>query len=621
MSGNLGTVLIIFLFAFSWRILYIFIAKANDPLFFYPQMDPLYHHQMAISLLKGGWLAEGSFFRAPLYPYFLALIYKIFGINLLIPRIVQAFIGSGSCLLIYLIGKRLFSKKVGLISSLIAGLYPLVLYFDGELLLTNLLIFLILLGFYILLQERIFLSGLIFGFAAITRPNLLAFVIFLPLYFYLRKDKWLRKTAILFFGLILPIIPITIRNYIKDRDFVLIAWQGGINFYIGNNPKSDGITAVIPGTRGSWWGGFYDAKRIAEEELNRKLKPSQIDRYWFRKGIKFITKNPIPAFLLFLRKTYLFFGGYEISNNRDIYLFSQFTYLKYLLFNLPFFQFPFGLLFPLSLIGIYFSICRQKSVRITPYFLLYLFLITYSLSFIIFFATARYRMPLIPFLILFAVYALFELQKHLNFKLILIFLGFYLFFNADLYKISHPNLGQFYTTIAIAKKEAGELKEAYRWTMKALKEDSLWVEALNLLGVILNENGQTAEAEMVLKRSLQINPNLPETYHNLGNLYYRKGERDKAEDCYRKAIQLDPYAARSYNNLGNIYFEKGRLKEALMMYEKAFGLEPLYDGALFHSGLVYYYLGEKGKAFAIWKKVLEINPKNHLAKAALEQLR
>lgn len=582
-------------------------------------MDPLYHHQMAISILKGGWLAEACFFRAPLYPYFLALIYQIFGINLFVPRIVQALVGSSSCLLVYLIGKKIFSKKVGTIAGLVAGLYPLLIYFDGELLLTNLLIFLTLLGFYFFLKERIFLSGLLFGLAAITRPNILLFLFFL----FITKLKETKKLFPFFLAVILPIIPVTIRNYSRGKDFVLIAWQGGVNFYIGNNPESDGMTAIIPGTRGSWWGGIYDAQRIAEEEMGRKLKPSEIDRFWFKKGLSFIWENPQKAFLLFLKKLYLFFSGYEISNNRDIYLFSQFTYLKYLIHKLPFGQFPFGLLFPLSLLGIYFSL-KKKSKTLSIF---YLFLLSYSLSFILFFVTARYRMALIPILTLFAVYGFLELcQKgviktlRLNRPIFILF-GSYLFFNADPFKVSALNLGQSYATIALAKKEAGDNNSAFQYALKAIKEDSLWVEAYNLLGVIYAENRNFEAGEAILKKSLNINPNLPETYHNLGNLYYTKGEREKAKECYEIALQLDPYSARTNNNLGNLYLEEGKIREALSLYQKAYQLEPLFDIALFHSGLAYYYLGEKDKAYAIWQKVLEINPKNKLAKSALQELK
>ena len=55
--------------------------------------------------------------------------------------------------------------------------------------------------------------------------------------------------------LLVVVLPITIRNCAVGGDAVLIASQGGVNFYIGNNPDSDGRTAIVPGTPGDWWGG------------------------------------------------------------------------------------------------------------------------------------------------------------------------------------------------------------------------------------------------------------------------------------------------------------------------------------------------------------------------------
>ena len=72
----------------------------------------------------------------------------------------------------------------------------------------------------------------------------------------------------------------TVRNYVVSRQFVPIAWQAGTDFVIGNNPQSDGVTAIVPGTRSSWWGGFDDVKRLAEAAAGRPLKGAEIDRYW-----------------------------------------------------------------------------------------------------------------------------------------------------------------------------------------------------------------------------------------------------------------------------------------------------------------------------------------------------
>ena len=63
------------------------------------------------------------------------------------------------------------------------------------------------------------------------------------------------------------IIPVTVRNYVVDRDLVLISYKSGIAFYIGNNPLSDGMTAIVPGTNSPSANVEYEIipKTVAEE--------------------------------------------------------------------------------------------------------------------------------------------------------------------------------------------------------------------------------------------------------------------------------------------------------------------------------------------------------------------
>ncbi len=79
--------------------------------------------------------------------FFLALLYKIFGVNLFVVRLVQALLGAVSCGFLFLIGKRLFNRRSGLAAGLLMAVYPLFIYFDGELLIPVVLIFLVLAGF------------------------------------------------------------------------------------------------------------------------------------------------------------------------------------------------------------------------------------------------------------------------------------------------------------------------------------------------------------------------------------------------------------------------------------------------------------------------------------------
>ena len=45
---------------------------------------------------------------------------------------------------------------------------------------------------------------------------------------------------------LIPIGGVTLYNATAGGDLVLIASQGGVNFYIGNNERSDGRTAIVP---------------------------------------------------------------------------------------------------------------------------------------------------------------------------------------------------------------------------------------------------------------------------------------------------------------------------------------------------------------------------------------
>lgn len=633
--------LFIFFLSLILRLVHLFQVKSADPIFYYPIMDGLYHHNWAIRIIKEGWFGNDSFFRAPLYPYFIALLYKIFGIHLLIPRIAQSLIGSFNCVLTSMIGGILFNKKIGIISGIIASVYPLFIYFDNELLIPTFLIFLILLGFYFILKESsndvsklgCFFTGIIWGLAAITRPNVLLFLVILC-FWVVKKSKKFYKTIILYglLGVITIIIPITIRNYIVSREFVLIAWQGGTNFYIGNNPDSDGFTAIVPGTRKTWWGGFYDAKQIAETAMKKELENSEIDRYWFKKGLEFVKKEPLKTFYLSIKKVYLFFGGLEIGNNRDIYFFSHLTYLKFLIFNLPLLQFPFGIIFPLFLLGVFFFIkhskmglyCYDRKINIL---LVLLFVISYFLSFIIFFVCARFRLVIIPFLIIFASYAILSFIDNMKRRTpkvlvipLLFFILIFLFFNANIFSVKTGNPVVNYLTLGVAYKKMGRVKETLDCYTMAIQSDPNQPEGYYNIGNIYAENGDYNKAKEMYRKAIEVDPLSMRAYNNLGIIYIKEGNYDEAKKMYCKAIEIDPNSARGYNNLGNIYFEIGEYDKALECYKQASILEPDYEKPLYHAGLVHMKLGNAAKAESLWQKVLTINPNNKQAKATLKYI-
>ncbi|MBU0754523.1 MAG: glycosyltransferase family 39 protein, partial [Planctomycetes bacterium] len=72
-------------------------------------IDSEFYDLWAKKLAAGHWMGEEAFFMGPLYPYLLGLLYKLLGPDFLWVRLVQVFLGSLTCLGVYLLGKKIFS--------------------------------------------------------------------------------------------------------------------------------------------------------------------------------------------------------------------------------------------------------------------------------------------------------------------------------------------------------------------------------------------------------------------------------------------------------------------------------------------------------------------------------
>lgn len=74
-----------------------------------------------------------------------------------------------------------------------------------------------------------------------------------------------------------------------------------------------------------------------------------------------------------------------------------------------------------------------------------------------------------------------------------------------------------------------------------------------LRGVILTEQGNTADAVSTFTRLTEDYPELPEPYNNLAALYAGQGQFDKARAALETAIRINPSYATAHENLGDVY--------------------------------------------------------------------
>ena len=496
------------------RLIYIRQYAAN-PLFCHPTMDAGYNDQWARALFGGGYTA---------------------------PRILQAVMGSLSCGLVFLIGRRYFGRRAGFVAGFVAAFFWLFFYFEGELLITSLAVFLDLLFLWVFAKAYdsrspvlFAASGLLLGLAALARPNILLFGAFAVLWIFLAGLKNRGRRALLdalFFGAacLVPIVPVTVRNAVAGNDLVLVSSQGGVNFYIGNNPASDGKSAAVPGTRSDVRGSYIDAATLAEKEEGRRLSPSEVSRHYFEKALEFIRTEPAAWVGLTSRKVGYFWQGGEISNNQPIRFFAErFAHVVHWL------PIGFGIISPLALLGLFLSFRDPR--RLFP---LWRFVLFYALSVVLFFVCTRFKMSVAPLLIILACGALEWFIETLRRRrlaaaglgaLALVFL--FLWVNVGAAKPEGREAWG-YEILGKCALERGAADEAVRDFRKGIRSGPLYDASLHInLGYALLAKGDLAGAKKEFEAAPLMrtrNPGeLAYAKYGLAFIAGKRGERRKAK--------------------------------------------------------------------------------------------
>ena len=377
-------------------------------------LDEKVHHEWASRFAAGEpWSVDRAtgeplpYFRAPLYIWWLGTLYRVFGIDAgLAPRLVQAVLGALACGGLFLLGRRLFGAPTAWIAGLAMALHWALVFYDGELLITSPIVLLDVLLLLALVQAGEdrrarwwALAGLVLGLSGVARPDVLVFapaaLLWLLWLERAERRRALISAAALVLGTLAPILPVTARNWIAGHDRVLIASQGGVNFYIGNNPHSDGITAVVPFTSPDWWEGYDQTHAMVAADLGRKPLESEVSQWFFARGKEFWRDQPEKALRLTLKKLRALLNRQEWANNKCLYtVVDEFTPTTGWL------PVGFWIVGPLGLFGLALSF--RDARRLFP---LWGFVLTYAAGITAFFVTARFRLPLLPALILLGAHA------------------------------------------------------------------------------------------------------------------------------------------------------------------------------------------------------------------------
>jgi 4-amino-4-deoxy-L-arabinose transferase-like glycosyltransferase len=386
----------IFLVAFGLRLIAIF----NLPLQYrLPDRDATGYDNLAMSILNTKTFSDSATgqptaSRVPLYPFFLASIYYIFGHNYFWARFIQAILYSLLCIVVYLIAEKLFDKKVAFLSSAGCAVYQPFIYYGyyggpGFLLSEHLMILLFAISvlffarFYMKQSIfNIFWAGLFLGLSTLAKPitSLFIFFVFPWMLAAIRiklKDK-IRFWMIGFVSFFIVVLPWLGRNYFIFKKVSLTS-ESGIAFYIGNNPMAKG-------------GGGSSFLKSAEYDHEKFKGQSEFEAnsLYFKEGLKYIISHSQRTFWLSLKKVIIlwYFKGDGVINV---------WYLS---------------LLPLAILGIFFSFAKPD--KSAPLLFITIF-IYFSFIAACMFGEPRHRYSIEPYLIIFASIAVLSLASRFRF--------------------------------------------------------------------------------------------------------------------------------------------------------------------------------------------------------------
>ncbi len=329
--------------------------------------------------------------RPPVYPLTLAVFMKL-ELSETFARSVQAVFGALSCVMLYLLARRLAGEWPGRIAGLLFAVDPFSVYFTGLFLSETLFALVFVTSWYFIVRAwqevsagekagewagSCLLAGLLAALAALTRPEALAAYALVPpawIFFGPRRLKGLLVSALFALVLLIGLSPWVARNYKRTWDseaksghIVLTTCNVGESLYEAVGPYATGG----PNKQNTVWP--TDSDLLYGDEWAR-------DRYLYEKSRDVFFANPARALRLAevkVLRTWNVFPNFEgVRSTRNKVVSAAFLIPVYLA----------------AILGIA-ALCRRRELLWT---LLPILAITAMHA--VFVGSVRYRLPMEPFL-------------------------------------------------------------------------------------------------------------------------------------------------------------------------------------------------------------------------------
>ena len=516
--------------------------------------DMHFYDDWAQRILSSQLIDHLAFYGLPGYAYLLAGLYKLAGYGPFIPALLQALLDAGTGMLIYKVSVGIFpgtgsryAQMAGFLAAAGWAFFVPAQTYAAILMPTAWVVFILWFILWRIISRKNAPTGweaLILGLLVGLTATAIATILFLiPLLISAIALKPAISThpqfrtrisalVLLFLGTAAGTSPCWVHNCLIARDSVFLSAHSGINFWIGNNPGANGYPRFPPGLRAGQAAMLQDSIDAAESAAGHSLKRGEVSRYWSTKARDYIEHYPAAWLRLLALKLRTFWSAFQYDD------LSIITILREQRVTFP--GIYFGLIAAFALPAMVLGWKTAPGGRwITAAIALQM------LALLPVFTTERYRLPIVPGLLVFAA------------------VGLVMFFNNVADGKFRPALS-YCVVLAISAVFIS-------WPQR---DPSLWALDAYNSGWQALESNNLALAEKKLSVAYAYVPDNSETLFALGNLRLTQQKTDDALAFYSAVLSIDPKHKGALNNLGVIALDARDYANAESWFRSAAQIDP-----------------------------------------------
>ncbi|MCH8148126.1 MAG: tetratricopeptide repeat protein [Planctomycetes bacterium] len=624
--------LALLVFAVTTRWVMVGEFQRSNPEATAPGGDARVYWETAERIAHGRWVDDKPFLTVPFYGYALGII-RATGAGLRTVYFLQAFLHVATAFLIGHLASRKFHRSVGILAVALFLLLEEPAFLITRLLPSTVQLFLVACVLFAAgryscqrgARDAGFLGACV-GMLALAYPPAMVILPVAVIWIVggkplsdeplrskmsLVRPAWAQGAIALAAGAVV-IAPATLHNWLAVGEFIPVTAHAGITLRHGNAPGADGLYTPVEGVSTFRKKMHGDMARVFEREVGRRGTYREIDAHFRGKAIRYMVDDPLRSAGLVMRKLYWFATGRHCS---DIYYptLERADGLARTLFLAPV---PTAWLMGPAFVGLWLAGWRKK-VNLVEWAMLFVPAGIVA----VFWYTPRYRLPVIPMLIIGAAWALGVAIGNLRER-------------ERQWRVPAVIAAAFGVAVVLGFVNAGsgfDRREAYRPQYeynrghafvrlgeygKAVDRftasDKLAPNRKMVLGAMVEAHtrlGRFVEGEAACRRLIDMDPSDPAGWIALGGLRFAMRRFAEADRAFSDVLATDSENADAHLGLWLVRSHAGRPDAGIDHLRLALRFDPSNLMAAAEYGL---YLAERGQlveAEEVWRRSLSLAPK------------